>query len=346
MIGENAQGKTNLMESIYLSVLGKSFRASRDEEMIRWGCSYSRIEIDYSDQIDRHQILFMIKGDSQRENFRNGQPCKKKDVVGTVKAVFFCPEDLALVKGAPQNRRRFLDLFLSQIDRNYYRALLKYSRILLQRNSFLKKICERKCRETLLDIWDEQLADIAELIVQKRREIVKDLSLIANKRYSRIAGGAEDFSAHYFVSSPNEKDKEQRDNDYGQWFRHILKQTRQMDIFRGMTQIGPHRDDLQLFIDQHEGRIFSSQGQQRSVVLALKLAEIEMIHHHTGEEPVLLLDDVMSELDIKRRKNLLSEIDGKRQTFISGTDTTNEIMQLKRNEYIVDDGTIRKRVER
>lgn len=345
LLGDNAQGKTNLLEAIYMAALGKSFRAGHDDEMIQWGSLSSRIEIDFSDQIAQQNLLFILTAESQRENLYNGQSCKRKDIVGTVKAVLFCPEDLYLVKGTPANRRRFLDFFLSQVDKNYYRCLLKFNRTLLQRNNLLKKIADGQYREQLLDVWDEQLGVLAGIIVRRRREMAIEMSELANKRYFRIAGGAEVFSAHYFVSHSDADETALIETDYDEWYRRKLKTSRRKDIVRGMTHIGPQRDDLCMYIDQHEGKIFSSQGQQRSAVLALKLAEIDLIYRETGEYPILLLDDVMSELDQKRRQNLLEEIDGKIQTFITGTDKINSIDQVTKSRYYVQAGSIQKMAE-
>jgi DNA replication and repair protein RecF len=334
--GCNAQGKTNLLEAIFLAVLGKSFRAGNDDELIRWNTDESNLCIDFQNRIADHSLRFRLKREGNRENFLNEQPVKKKEIIGFLNAVFFSPEDLWLVKGSPAVRRRFLDFEISQVNPPYYQALLQYNRALYQRNHLLKQINDGYAKRNMIDIWDEELIVLADKLVAQRIASSCQLSDIAHRIHHKITNGAEDFSAHYFVFGK----AEEKEADYKIWYGETLKVSRERDIRRGSTEIGPHKDDLNFTINNYDGKTFASQGQQRTIVLSLKLAEIELMHQQLGEYPLLLLDDVMSELDEKRRVNLIEEIDGKVQTFVTGTEKINALRGLKPTYYSVDCGAV------
>ena len=334
--GSNAQGKTNLLEAIFIAVLGKSFRASNEEEVIHWDAHECNLQVGFQNKIAEHLLKIKLKREGARENILNGQPVKKKDIIGLLNAVFFSPEDLWLIKGSPSGRRRFIDFVISQTSPTYYRTLIQYNRALYQRNNLLKQINEGIARRNVIEVWDESLSILAERLVNERVDTICELSAIAGQVHKKITNGAEEFSAHYLVFGSGEK----KEYDYKSWYDKTLKETLEKDIRRGATEIGPHKDDLSFFINTHDERIFASQGQQRTSVLSLKLAEIELMLHHTGEYPILLLDDVMSELDEKRRANLIEEINGKVQTFITATKEINALSDLNPIYYYVNSGEV------
>lgn len=336
--GQNAQGKTNLLEALFLAVLGKSFRAGQDEELIMWETETAKIEIMFCNIVGSHSLQLSLSRDGRRQNLLNGQNIKKKDIVGYLNAVLFFPEDLWLIKGSPAGRRKFLDFSISQVDRYYYHDLIKYNRIILQRNNLLKKINQNCAKETFLDIWDEQLIELADKIFERRNKGLQQISELAGQRYAKLTNAAETFTAHYFTFGREDKEIK----DYRQWYRQQIANCRRKDIRRGSTEIGPHKDDIVFMIDEYDAKYFASQGQQRTAILALKLAEIEMMQRVTGESPILLLDDVLSELDGQRQQRLISEIDGKIQTFLTGTQKISGLDHISATYYEVSSGNAKR----
>ncbi|MCX7779368.1 MAG: DNA replication/repair protein RecF [Negativicutes bacterium] len=316
--GANAQGKTNILEAIYTGAMGRSHRTHADDDLIRWEQSAALVEIAFQRQDIDHSLMFKFIKDQNKEILWNGNPIKAREIVGTLNVVLFSPEDLLLVKGAPALRRRFLDVEISQANPAYYRQLSQYNRMLQQRNHLLKKIREKKAGPELLDAWDEQLAPTAAVIVKKRLEAVKKFNMLANLMHRKLTGNKENLSVQYVLQGSEGKIPD----DLCLFFKDSFSSQRLADIARGSTGSGPHRDDIYLSVNGQNLRVFGSQGQQRTGVLALKLAELEFIKSETGEYPVLLLDDVMSELDASRREYLLSFIRDKIQTFITATDIT------------------------
>ncbi len=332
--GCNAQGKTNLLEAIFIAVLGKSFRANHDDELIRWDANEGSIGIDFSNKIADYSLKFSLKRENNRENILNGKPVKKKELIGILNAVFFSPDDLGLIKGNPSQRRRFIDFEISQTNSAYYQALIQYNRAIYQRNHLLKRINDGHEKRSTIDLWDQQLIDLADRIVFERNSTIIQLTTIAEKIHNKMTNGTEKLSARYFVFGLQEKD------EYRKWYSEILKSSRERDIRRGTTEFGPHRDDIIFEINSFNGKIFASQGQQRTTVLSLKLAEIELMRQHADEYPILLLDDVMSELDENRRIKLIEEINGKVQTFITGTEKLNMLDELNPLYYRVESGSV------
>lgn len=316
LIGNNAQGKTNILEAMYLGAIGRSHRTSVESDLVRWSETMSAVEISFIRQDIDNKLLFKLKTDTAREIYFNEYPIKLKELVGSLNIVLFSPEDLWLIKGVPALRRRFLDVEISQAVPTYYRYLMQYSRILSQRNNLLKKIRERKESASLLDSWDDQLAKAAVYIVNKRLESIKKLGMLANLMQRKLTASKENLTIVYKQANGEEcipKDL------YG-WYLKKLVTLKNDDIMRGTTSVGPHRDDIILKVNDKDLRSFGSQGQQRTGILALKLAELEFLKSETGEYPILLMDDVMSELDIKRRQQLLLFIHNRIQTFITATD--------------------------
>ncbi len=311
-IGENAQGKTNILESIYYAAMGHSHRTNTDTELIRWQENGASISISFSRLGIENNLLFKFNTQQKKEIISNSCTIKPKELMGLLNVVLFSPEDLMLIKGMPTLRRRFLDMEISQVNPAYYQQLLKYNRILSQRNTLLKKIRENKATPDMLDAWDEQLAVVASHIVKKRQAAIKKLAMLANLMHRKITDNKENLTVIYQKHEINEIDADE--------YKSKLIQFRQNDIWRGSTSVGPHRDDLILSVNSINLRTFGSQGQQRTGVLALKLAELEFIKSETGEYPVLLLDDVMSELDASRREHLINFIQDRVQTFITATE--------------------------
>lgn len=317
-IGKNAQGKTNILEAIYLGAMGKSHRTTEDEDLICWDQDGSAVDLYFNRLNVANKLSFRFHRSRRKEILLNDFAIKPREVVGSLNAILFSPEDLWLIKGVPAVRRRFLDVEISQAVPAYYRQLIQYQRTLNQRNNLLKKIRERNATKDLLDSWDEQFAKSAAYLVAKRDEAIKKLGMLANLMHRRLTDSSESLALQYELAGGT------GDNfsDLYSWYNEQLLKLRDNDIFRGSTSVGPHRDDLILLVNGKDLRSYGSQGQQRTAVLALKLAELEFIKSETGEYPVLLLDDVMSELDKERREQLLLFIRDKIQTFITATDAT------------------------
>lgn len=324
-IGLNAQGKTNILESIYLGAMGRSHRTRVEGEMIRWQQECCRIHICFSRMGVDNEISIKLCNQqaastekSSKEIQYNNHTIKPRELIGSLNAVLFSPEDLLLIKGVPAGRRQFLDCEISQANPLYYRQLLKYNRIISQRNLLLKKIRDCGEKKGLLEPWDEQFIAAAANITGKRINAVKKLSMLANLMHRKITDSKENLAVGYLVHGAEEDSL--TESQLADWYRQRILIMRDKDILYGSTSVGPHRDDLHLSVNEIALRNFGSQGQQRTGVLALKLAELEFIKSETGEYPVLLLDDVMSELDEERRNQLLLFIKDRVQTFITATE--------------------------
>ncbi|EGO65068.1 DNA replication/repair protein RecF [Acetonema longum] len=340
MIGENAQGKTNILEAVYLGAMGQSHRAGDDEDMILWQAAAGSVDMLFVRQDLEHRVQFRLTRGQRKQIFVNQAPVKVKDLIGSFNAVLFSPEDLWLVKGSPSVRRSFLDAEISQASPVYYRHLLQYQRILLQRNNLLKSIRENG-RPDQLETWDEQLAKAAAAVTLKRLAAVKRLNMLANLMHRRITAAKENLSVAYLVHGAENQEMPESTEALTQWYREKLKVMRPADIARGSTGAGPHRDDLAFSVNGKDLRLFGSQGQQRTGILAVKLAELEFIKSEAGEYPVLLLDDVMSELDLSRREHLVSFIKDRIQTFITATDATHFPKTIEGKYFYISQGTVR-----
>ncbi len=320
-IGQNAQGKTNILEAVYYAALGRSHRTSADSDLIRWEEESARICIDFTRREAENQLKFNFFRNKRRQMLRNGIAIRMKDLIGTINAVLFSPEDLFLIKGAPAGRRRFLDMEISQVDPAYFYDLAIYTRLLNQRNTLLKRIRDREAREEELSLWDVQLVPKAVSVMEKRIAAVRKLEEFAFRTQKEISGGGEELSLRYEIHGMEEGAGLPMTNDLHSWYNKKMAESLKLDILRGVTRFGPHRDDLAFFVNGVDLRSFGSQGQQRTGVLALKLAELAFFKDETGEYPILLLDDVMSELDRTRREQLLSFIRGESlQAMITATD--------------------------
>ena len=295
--GENAQGKTNIIEAIFLSSMGKSFRAKKDKEMISLGEENSIIEIEY-EKIDRDGKIKIELG-NKKIVYVNGIKIKKlSELLGNINVVIFTPDDINILKGGPQNRRRFLDIMISQLRPNYMYNLNLYLKTLEQRNNYLRQISKENKNENMLDIWDEELAKYAINIYNYRKQFVEKIKEKIKKIHEEITNNKEEIKIEY-LSECISKEK----------YLELLKQRRKLDIIKGYTTKGIHRDDFTIYINDKELSTYGSQGQHRTAILSLKLAELNIVKEEIGESPILLLDDFMSELDEKRRKNFLEKIE-------------------------------------
>jgi len=322
-LGANAQGKTNIIEAIYYAAFGRSHRTTSDAELIRMGESGARIDLSFARHDVPGALSFAFARGHRRRILRAGEPLPRRELVGLLPMVLFSPEDLFLVKGAPALRRRYLDAELSQASPAYYGELLRYTHILRQRGAILKDIRERLSTADALEPWDVQLARSAARIVTRRIAAAERLGALSGRVQAALAAG-EELTISYEIAHVSEGligEKDGMTERLELWYNKALSECRARDIARGATGVGPHLDDLVLSVGGMNLRSYGSQGQQRTGALALKLAELFYLHDSIGEAPILLLDDVMSELDADRRAALLSFIRSERiQTFITATD--------------------------
>lgn len=307
-IGNNAQGKTNLLESIYLLALTKSHRTSKDRELIRWGADQAKIHCELT-LFDR-QVELDIDIFQQGKKVMINRIERKKisEFLGQLKVVLFAPEDLQLIKGSPVQRRRFMDRALGQLRPKYVNDLTQYQKVLQQRNQLLKDAVRKPKLLQTIDLWDDQLIEYGSEVIKARETFIGNINEFAQKVHYDITEGKEQLTLSYDANcvADHLKDK--------------IYKSRERDLHTGTTNIGPHRDELQFFINDIDAKVYGSQGQQRTVALSLKLAELEYMKQQMGDMPILLLDDVLSELDINRQRQLLDNIGDSIQTFVTTTD--------------------------
>ena len=329
--GENAQGKTNVLEALFLAGTTKSHRAGKDKEMIRFGQDEAHIRMEVEKNDVRYRIDMHLKKNRAKGIAINSVPIRRaSELIGLCHFVFFSPEDLSIIKDGPGERRRFIDLELCQLSSMYVHALSGYNKVLAQRNRLLKDLYKKQDYDKTLDVWDEQLIRYGTAVIRERRTFVETLNQVVKDIHLSLSGSREQFQVEY-EQSVSEED-----------FSDRLFLERERDIFLGTTGIGPHRDDLLFRSNEIDLRRYGSQGQQRTAALSLKLAEIEMVRRVTGDMPVLLLDDVLSELDGKRQKFLLERIRDI-QTMITCTgidDFTQNSFRIDRL-FLVENGRIK-----
>ena len=374
--GQNAQGKTNLLEAIYYIATSKPVHASTEREVVDWMAEvepipYCRVVatiVEDANSSERPtQIEILLTPREGTQNFKkqikiNGVSRRAIDLVGLMRTVLFLPEDIKLVAGSPSERRRYLDIALCQMDREYTRSLSRYQKVVTQRNSLLRNLRERGARagdagtENQLDFWDQQLVEHGAAVMLKRHRFVLQLALIARQRHTALSGSREKLNLYYLPSfnpglwaepqylslkdarglitqptfasdgvvegrSPDAKVAAAPSaEEMAQSFRTKLQSRRGRELASGNTLYGPHRDDLRFFANGRDLRTYGSRGQQRTAALSLKLAEIQAMTDVTGHAPILLLDDVMSELDAARRNTLLHALEGVQQAIITTTD--------------------------
>lgn len=299
LTGENAAGKTNVLEALFLCSLGRSHRTVRDSEMVRSGESAGSVAVDMDTRSGPRRIECKLFSGDRKRMFIDGAPLSRSgELLGCLNVVMFAPEDLALIKDGPGERRRFLDMAISQLRPSYYYTLQQYNAALKQRNALLKE--PEGLDYDALECWDEQLSVLGAAIVLARAELVERLGLIAAEQHETLSDGTEALVAAYEPNvAPTDRET------LVKTLRLALSDTAERDVYRGNTSVGPHRDDLKLVINGSDVRVYGSQGQQRTTVLSLKLAQLEILRVEKEDSPVLLLDDVFSELDRNRQKMLL-----------------------------------------
>ena len=324
--GNNAQGKTNIIESIFLCSMGKSFRARRDKELIKFEENNSNIEIKYTKK-DREGNIKYIIGEDKNILINNVQIKKMSEILGNINIVLFSPEDINIIKDGPSNRRKFLNMMISQLRPNYIYTYNLYLKTLEQRNNYLKNINLENKNDDLLDIYDEKLAEYGTIINKYRDEFINKIKEKIEEIHKKVTKQKETLKLKY-ISDCFEKEK----------FLKDLRLNRRQDIEKGHTTLGIQRDDIYFFINTKKIDVYGSQGQQRTSILSLKLAELEIIKDEIGEYPILLLDDFMSELDEERRLNFLKNIENT-QIIITCTDDIN-INNVEINKYEVKEGIV------
>ena len=345
--GQNAQGKTNILEAIFYSSFGMSHRTFTEDDLLKISCKEMAVGVEYESFSGVHDIKikkYQQLGRNKKEIFLDGTKVRPKEHYGSLNVVMFSPEDLQLVKGEPSLRRRFFDMQIAQTDPIYYDLLVKYNRVLQQRNKLLKEIRDNGGTPQQLEPWNKEFIVLATAIAKKRQLALEKLQAIAGEIYASITGNKETLTIKYELKA-NNGELLYPESDFSAWemfYTNKLKERERIDILRGNTGIGPHRDDIVLLLNDMSLKSFGSQGQQRSGALALKLSQLEYVRREIGEFPVLLLDDVMSELDNNRRAQLLLFIDGRLQTFITVNDRE-LIPELAGNAYFeIMQGSVRK----
>jgi recF protein len=316
-VGPNAQGKTNLLEAIFALALTKSHRTSKDKELIGWEADSARIHGVVEKRYGTVKLDLMYSTQGKKARINGLEQRKLSDFIGSLNVVMFAPEDLEIVKGTPGIRRRFLDMEIGQVQPGYLHTLTQYTKVLAQRNNYLKTASPGSSQQEMLEIWNMQLAEHGVKIMKKRKHFIHKLQRWAEQIHSGITAGGERLTIEYRPSFDGGASEDE--TVLFEQFMLKLSQVKDQEIRRGMSLVGPHRDDMAFFINGKEAAVYGSQGQQRTTALSLKLAEIELICEEIGEYPLLLLDDVLSELDQNRQTQLIETFQSKVQTFITTT---------------------------
>lgn len=339
IIGKNAQGKTNILESIYFLSTMKSPRTSNNLELINFEGKSFEINAEVEKSGVQISLDFYYDKEKKREIKVNKLKTRPKEFKNVLSSVLFSTQDLLLLRGTPQDRREWLDTAISQIYPAYDDRLSKYNKIRIQKNNFLK---EYNQNETLLEVYNEQLTILGSNIIYLRKKFLKEMEKIAQEKHSAISESEKltiDYDCNFLI-----KQEEFEIEQISEKFKNKLEERKKDEIIRGQTLVGPHRDDIIFYINNQEGTKFASQGQQRTIVLSLKLAELDVITQKTGEPPILLLDDVLAELDDVRQNYLLKTIDNNTQTIITSVDTLlfDEKFLEGVNIYKINNGTVNK----
>lgn len=339
LTGLNAQGKTNVAEAVFLLCTGYSPRANKDKFFVRNGEETGEIEGVANGVYGDVKVKISFNTADKKRIFINDlETLKIGELLGNIHSVFFNPSELKLVQESPEDRRRFMNISLSQMSKTYFYALGKYNKILAQRNVLLKDNDKDLIRETL-PIWDEQLSKEAGKIIKRRNDFLSKLSPVAQEKQSFLSGGKEE------LTMKTESGYYGSEDEIAFALKEDLKVSLEKDIRLGFTSIGPHRDDIKFTLNGEDVRIFGSQGQQRTVALSLKLAEAELFKNNFNEYPILILDDVLSELDKSRQKKLLSAVEGI-QTIFTTTNVDRSIFKdVSYTKITIDKGKVKERKE-
>lgn len=331
--GNNAQGKTNFLESLYFCAAGRSHRTRIDKELIAFAHQESHIRLQIQKNQRKERIDVHLKREEKKGIAVNGVPIRRLgDLYGVMSVVIFSPEDLNLVKEGPAQRRRFLDMELCQLSKVYYNDLQQYYHILKQRNFLLKKIQKKASAVDTLFVWNQQLAYFGDRLISARMHFLSRLNEISSRKQESLTGGKDRLKIVY------------KPNCTGEMLEERLKQSVQRDIFYGTTQNGPHKDDILFLVNDMDVKIYGSQGQQRTTALATRLAEIDLIIQETGHKPILLLDDVLSELDCDRQDYLMKSIEGM-QAILTCTGIEDSIKKYLSSGFLfyVENGSVQLR---
>jgi len=346
--GDNAQGKTSLLEAIYYLATSRSPYTSSDRQLIHWRTEndplpFARMVAEFSNRespLQRLEITLLLDMSTGSPRFKkniklNNVEKRVMDVVGLLTVVLFLPQDLSLVEGSPSDRRRFMDTTLTQVNREYVQALDTYEKTLPQRNALLRRIAEKRSSTAELSYWDEQISQAGSVLIAERQSFLRELERRAQSNHHDLTGGRETLTLQYQPSFlPTVKDSGQRSfdllgldlhreltaEDIQPQFAKQLQAEQRASVERGATLSGPHRDELRLMINGRDCGLYGSRGQARTAVMALKLAELEWMHDHLGEWPILLLDEVVAELDRSRRNYLLNRLTDSAQTLVTTTE--------------------------
>ena len=333
--GDNAQGKTNILESIWLFTGGKSFRGAKDKELINFVESSAQIEIDFFSRERDQTSAITIKNNKRFAVLNDVEKKSTYELVGSFCAVVFSPVHLSIIKEGPRGRRKFIDAAICQIKPSYVSLLSRYNRTLLQRNTLIKDIKYHSELIETIDIWDSKLAKYGALIIKNRIKYLEDLVKFSKKIYSGISDGQEEFDIIYNPSFKSLLDPDEIENTLNLEYKKTLKD----DLKAGFTNVGPHRDDFSFYVNNKLAKSYASQGQQRSCALTLKLAEAELLRMYIGEKPIILLDDVMSELDNKRQDYILNSIKDF-QVFITCCEPSAVLRLIKGKKFKIENGKI------
>jgi len=341
IIGKNAQGKTNLLESIYYLSVNRSFRTNRDQDLPHWEESTFFIKGIFIKDEFKHSVQTSYSQNNQLKILINDNPVNRYDHLQTFPVVIFSPDDLQIIKDGPSVRRRFINLEASRLNPAYLKELKAYQRVLLQRNHLLKEKHDYCNYKTLLEPWDQSLVSLGSNIIRERIKIINDLEQEADCFFNLMTGGREKLSLKYESTVRYYYDHAEMKNNYMQ----VLLDKRSQEIKKGTTTIGPHLDDLKISINGYDTRRYSSQGQKRTAALALKMAEVHLFKKINNECPVILLDDVFSEFDSHRKENLLDFLrDNADQCFIStaiNVDNFGDKLKKGHKRFIVFQGSIK-----
>ena len=371
LYGENAQGKTSVLEAIYYLATSTSPYTTSDRQLIHWRTEddpipFARLSAELgggSSAYDKLDITLMLDMSSGSPRFKksvkhNSVEKRVMDVIGLLNVVLFLPQDLSLVEGAPADRRRFMNATLQQVDRDYFLALQEYDKVLPQRNALLKRINEKRAHAVELEYWDEQLSRNGAVIIAGRQRFLRELEVKARDNHHALTGGLETLSLKYLPSIMPRADgdggqlsfdvlgldlnRQLAADDVAPQFAEQLLARRQEAIRRGLTVAGPHRDELRLLINDRDSGLYGSRGQARTAVMALKFAELDWMRDQLGAYPLFLLDEVVAELDGKRRQFLLERLDGAAQTLLTTTELEifDQAFLQRARVYRVADGQI------
>lgn len=331
-MGDNAQGKTNILEGIYYCAFAKSHRTSKDRELINWNSDNALLSVTVGrERLDKRIDISILKDGKKAIQINKIKIKKIGELFGNFNVVMFSPEDLKIIKDSPGVRRKFIDMELCQLNPKYYYNLVQYNKVLNERNSILRN---RNINKDILDVYDMQLVEFGYNIIIDRLEYIKKLNKYSAKIHSDITSGKEKIEFKYISTIKDLKNIKEN-------FYSLLEKNRVRDFERGVTSIGPHRDDFTVLINDIDTKSYGSQGQQRTAVLTIKFSSLKIIKELTGEHPVLLLDDVLSELDFSRKRYILSTI-GDIQTIITctGIEDLYEYLDDKSKVFKVKDGEI------